>query len=240
MSCRTCESIAASTASTPASTAASTVAAADARGVVRVEMDRQADLLSQRLDQDAPPRGFSRPAMSLIAEDMAAGPLELLGELDVIGERIFGAVGIENVAGVADRAFGELAGLAHRVDRDAHVLDPVEAVEDAEQVHARRGRLADEIAHDIVGIIGVADAVGAAQQHLGQDIGRPLAQQRQPLPRVFGQKPHRDVERRAAPAFEREAAAASPRHRPRRRQRCRRCACASRAAIGARRASSCR
>jgi hypothetical protein len=30
--------------------------------------------------------------------------------------------------------FGHLARLDHRVDRDAHVLDPVEAVEDAEHV----------------------------------------------------------------------------------------------------------
>ena len=92
----------------------------------------------------------------------------------------------------------------HRVDRDAHVLDPVEAVEDAEEVHAGLGRAADEIADDIVGIVGVADAVGAAQQHLRQDVGRPLADQRQPLPRVLVEEAHGDVEGRAAPAFERQ------------------------------------
>ncbi len=67
---------------------------------------------------------------------MAAGRLQLLGEDDIIFQRVFGAVRIEDVAGVADRALGELAGFADRVDRDAHVLDPVQAVEDAEQVHA--------------------------------------------------------------------------------------------------------
>jgi hypothetical protein len=30
---------------------------------------------------------------------MAAGPLQLLGEADIIVERIFGAIGIEKVAG---------------------------------------------------------------------------------------------------------------------------------------------
>ena len=67
-----------------------------------------------------------------------------------------------------------------------------------------RRRLADEILDHIVGIVGVADAVGAAQQHLQQDVRRALADQGQPLPRVFGQEPHGDVEGRPAPAFERE------------------------------------
>ena len=66
------------------------------------------------------------------------------------------------------------------------------------------GRLAHEVADDIVGIVGVADAVGAAQQHLRQDVGHALAHQRQPLPRVLGEEAHGDVEGRAAPAFERE------------------------------------
>ena len=62
----------------------------------------------------------------------------------------------------------------------------------------------DEVADHIVGVVGVADAVGAAQQHLQQQVGHPLAQQRQPLPGILGQEPHGDVEGGAAPAFERE------------------------------------
>ena len=58
--------------------------------------------------------GLQQAGHVLDAEDMAAGGLELLGEVDVIVERVFGAVGIENVAGVADRAFDELAGLRAR------------------------------------------------------------------------------------------------------------------------------
>jgi len=71
-------------------------------------------------------------------------------------------------------------------------------------VHAAARRALDEEAHDIVGVIGVTDAIGAAQQHLGQDFGRLLAHERQPLPRVLVEKAHGDVEGRAAPAFERE------------------------------------
>ena len=46
-------------------------------------------------------------------------------------------------------------------------LDPVEAVKDPEDVNAALGRLLDEEGDDIVGVIGVADPVGAAQQQSG-------------------------------------------------------------------------
>jgi hypothetical protein len=56
----------------------------------------------------------------------------------------------------------------------------------------------------IVGIILVTDAIGAAQQHLQEQVRRALPHHLEPLPRIFGQKPHRDVEGRAAPAFQRQ------------------------------------
>ena len=67
-----------------------------------------------------------------------------------------------------------------------------------------RRRLAHEEAHDVVGIVRVADAVGAAQKHLQEEVRRALADRGEPLPRVLGQEAHGDVEGRAAPAFERE------------------------------------
>ena len=72
--------MAASIASTPASTAASTLAPGDAGGVVGVEVDRQADLLLERLDQDARGGGLEQPGHVLDAEDVAARGLELLGQ----------------------------------------------------------------------------------------------------------------------------------------------------------------
>ena len=97
-----------------------------------------------------------------------------------------------------------LPALEHRVDRHPHVLDPVERVEDAEHVDAGRRRLLHEVTHHVVGIVGVADRIGRAQQHLQQQVGHRLAQRRQPLPRILLQESHRDVEGRAAPAFDRE------------------------------------
>ena len=80
--------------------------------------------------------------MSLMPMMWAPACLQLPGEPDIVLQAVLGAVGIEDVAGVADRPFAELAGLAHRVHRDAHVLDPVQAVEHAEEVDAALGRLA--------------------------------------------------------------------------------------------------
>ena len=116
-----------------------------ARRVVRVEMDRQVGRLAQRLEQHARRRRLQQPGHVLDGDDMGAGLLQLLGQRDIVFEVVFGARRIEDVAGVADRRFAELVLGAHRVHRDAHVLDPVEAVEHAEQVDAAGRRLRDEM-----------------------------------------------------------------------------------------------
>jgi hypothetical protein len=74
------------------------------------------DLLLERLDQGARGRGLEQARHVLHARDVTAGGLQLLGETDIVAQRVLGAVGVENVAGVADRALGQLAGLAHGVD----------------------------------------------------------------------------------------------------------------------------
>ncbi len=171
---------------------------------MRVEVDRQADFLLQRADQLARGRRLQQPRHVLDAENVRAGGLELFREIDVVLEVVLGAHRVEDVAGVADRRLGNLARLADRVDRDAHVLHPVQAVEDAEHVHAGLGRLLHEEAHDVVRVVGVTDAVGRAQQHLLHQVGHGRRQVGEPLPRVLVQEAHRDVEGRPAPGLDRE------------------------------------
>ena len=60
------------------------------------------------------------------------------------------------------------------------------------------------MAHHVVRVVGVAHAVGAAQQHLGEHVGGLGADQRQALPRVFVEEAHRHVEGGAAPALQRQ------------------------------------
>ena len=68
-------------------------------------------------------------------------------------------------------------------------------------------------ADDVVGVVRVADRVGAAHQHLEHHVRDQLAQLLQPQPRVLGQEPVGDVERRAAPHLEREQVGAQVRGR---------------------------
>ncbi len=176
----------------------------DAAGVMRVEMDRQAGLFLQRLDQRKRCARLAQPGHVLDAQDVRASALQVARERHVVLEVVLRLARIGEIAGVADRRLAQLARLAHGVDCDAHVLDPVERVEDAEQVDARARRLIDEVAHDVVGIVGVADRIRRAQQHLQQQVRHGGAQLVQALPRTFVEEAHRDVERRAAPAFDRE------------------------------------
>ena len=143
--------------------------------------------------------------MSLMPEHMGARGLELARELQVVVEGVLALVRVAQVARVADRRLAQLAGLEHRIDRDAHVLDPVERVEDAEQVDAACGGLRDEIAaprcrgswrsrrHWPRAAASAAAGSGSAARSCDEA-----------LPGVFLQEAHRHVEGRAAPALQRE------------------------------------
>ena len=135
---------------------------------------------------------------------MRARFAQVLAHLDIVFEVILRPVRVQDVAGVADRAFADLAAFHHRIHGDAHVLDPVEAVEHAKHVNAGFGGLRHEALHHVVGIVGIAHPVRGAQQHLRHDVGHRLAQVAQALPRAFLQEAVGHVEGRAAPAFHAE------------------------------------
>ena len=69
----------------------STLAACDAAGVVRVEMDRDADLLLQRLDQRLGGVGLAQAGHVLDGQQVGAQLLQFLGQLDVILQVVLGA-----------------------------------------------------------------------------------------------------------------------------------------------------
>ena len=100
-------------------------------------------------------------------------------------QRVLLFVRIAQVAAVAQRSLAELARLEHGIDGDAHVLDPVERVEDPEDIDAADGGPRHEETHDVVRIIGVADGVRRAQQHLQQEIRHLRAQRRQAQPGIL-------------------------------------------------------
>ena len=148
--------------------------------------------------------GLTSPAMSLMPRMWVPASRSARAMREVVVEVVAAAALVVEVAGVADRRLAELPGLQHRIDRDAHVLDRVQGVEDAEDIDARSRGLAHEAPHHVVRVVGVADPVGGAQQHLQQDVRYLRAQPLQALPRALAQEAERHVEGGAAPAFERE------------------------------------
>ena len=175
-----------------------------AAGVVRVEVNRQADFLFQHAHQFMRSTGLADPRHVLDAQNMGAGLFQLLGQINVVLEVVLAALGIEQVAGVTQGSFAQGASLNDCVHRHAHVIDPVKRVKNAEHIDATFRRLLHKVAHHVVRVVGVAHRVGGAQQHLEQDVGCGFAQARQSLPRVLLQEAQGHVKGGAAPAFHRE------------------------------------
>ena len=152
-------------------------------GVVRVQVDGDADLLLEGAHELLGGVGLEQAGHVLDGQHVHAAALELLGEVDVVFECVAVARRVEDIAGVAHGALEELALTQHLVHGGLHVRQPVERVEHAEHVDALAGGLGDEGTHKVVRIARVADEVRAAQQHLERDVRDLLAQHLQALPR---------------------------------------------------------
>ena len=172
--------------------------------VVCVEVDRQADLFFQRTNQRASGGGLQQTGHILQTQNMGTCITQLLTHIDVVFQVILRAVRIVDVTRVADRAFTDLATVDHRVHRDAHVFHPVERVEHAEHVHTGFSRLFDKELNHVVGIVRVTHTVRRTQQHLRHQVRHLFTNIAQTLPRAFLQEAVGHVERRPAPAFDRE------------------------------------
>ena len=85
----------------------------DAAGVVGVEMNRQPELLLQRLDERRGRAGLAEPPHVLDAKHVRAHGFQFAGDLEVVLEAVLGLARIGEIAGVAD------GGLAQPVRRAA-------------------------------------------------------------------------------------------------------------------------
>ena len=174
-------------------------------GVVGVQVDGHADLFLERLDELLGRVRLQQAAHVLYTYHVRAAPLELLGEVDVVLERVAVALGVEDIAGVADGGLEYLARPEHGLHGRLHAGYPVKRVKDAEHVDAVLRALLDEGVDEVVGIAGVADEVGAAQQHLEGDVGYLLAQHDEPLPGGLVEETVGGVKGGPAPHLQREA-----------------------------------
>ena len=176
----------------------------DACRVVGVEVDGEAGFFLQRLHQRAGGGGFDEAAHVLEAQDMGAGFLKVFRHFDVVLQVVLGAVRVVDVAGVADRPFEESCRCPGR--RPSR-----RACSRSSSGGRRRGTGPCRLAaarwmknlDDVVGIVGVADAIGPAHQHLRQKVRHGGAQVAQALPGAFLQEAVGDIEGRTAPAFHR-------------------------------------
>ena len=183
-----------------------------AGGVVGVHVHRQVEPAAQRTDQRRCGGGRQQSGHVLDRQHVRAGVDDLLGQLEVIVQRVEVFARVGQVAGVAHRDFGyRRTGFADRIDGGPHRFDVVERIEDAVDVDARRGRFLDECPRDGLRIRRVADGVAPAQQHLQADVRHRLTQRREPLPGILLQEPKRHIVCRAAPALDRQKLRGHPR-----------------------------
>ena len=173
-------------------------------GVMGMEVYGQPDLLTQHPHEFGRRTRTAHPRHVLNAQHMATSLFQLAGQVHVIGQVVLGPRGVEDVGRVAERALADGAGLAHCIDGHPHVLDPVERIEHPEHIDALRSSLLHEVAHHVVGIVGIAHRVGCPQEHLQQHVGHGGAQLAQALPRVFLQETEGHVKRGSPPALQRQ------------------------------------
>ena len=176
-----------------------------AGGIVGVQVDGQPHLLLQGGHQLLGGVGLQQAGHILDGQHMSAPLFQLLGEVDIIFQGVLVLRLVQNIAGVAHGGLQQLVLAEHLLHGHLHARHPVQGVEDAEHVDAALGGLLHEGAHQIVGIVGVAHQIGAAQQHLERDVGDLLPQQAQALPRGLVEEAVGHVEGGAAPHFQREA-----------------------------------
>ena len=172
-----------------------------ARTVVRMEVYRQVDRFFQSRNEAVRRFRLEQAGHILDGDDVGAGVLQFLRHVDVVRQVVFRAGAVEDIAGVAQGDFGDLARFADGLNRAVHVVQAVEAVENTEYVDAVFRRQFDEVLDDVVRIARVAYGVCAADEHLKQNVRRFFAHLAEAFPRIFIEEAIGNVEGRAAPAF---------------------------------------
>ncbi|RUS15956.1 hypothetical protein BC937DRAFT_91767 [Endogone sp. FLAS-F59071] len=124
-------------------------------------------------------------------------------DIEVVLERVLRACGVGDIARIANGGLDNTACFEDGVDTEAHVLNVVERIENTENVHAGVLGLGAEVVNDVIGVRGVADGVGATQEHLEGNVGHELTQPDQAVPWILIQEAHCHVKGGTAPAFER-------------------------------------
>lgn len=176
----------------------------DTRSVVRVNMDGKVWVgFSDGADEQACGLGLEETSHVFDTENVDSLVDQLLSQVEVVVEGVFGLFGVGNIARVADGSLDNTSGFLGRVDTELQIVNIVERVEDSEDVQTSLDGFFGEFVNGIVGVGGVSDSVGSSNKGLEGDIGDEFSQGSQSFPGVFIKEPHRYVESGSTPAFER-------------------------------------
>ena len=118
-----------------------------------VQMNRQADCLTQRRDQITSDLWCQQAGHVLDSERVAAHAFELACEIDEVRDVMHRA------RGVADCALGMFAGFFDRLDRNAKIAQIVHGIEHAEDVYTVIGRFLYEGTYHVIGVMAVAKQI---------------------------------------------------------------------------------
>jgi hypothetical protein len=141
---------------------------------------------------------------------------------------------VDRADGVGQGPLGVLAGRQGRLHRGLEVPRVVQGIEDAEDIDPSDRRPLHEGMHQIVGIVAIPEQVLAAQQHLVPSPGHGRLEPAQALPGVFPQVA--DTGHRRSPRPRSPGTRSRPGRASLRWGACPRCAAASPAGTGGRRA----
>ena len=143
---------------------------------------------------------------------MGAPAFQLLGEVYIIFQIVLVPAWVGQVAGVAHRRLAELALVQYLIHGHLHSWQPVEGVEDPENVDAVDGSLVDELPDHVVRVVYITHGIGPPEEHLKGDVGDGLAQDVQPLPGGLVEEAVGYVEGGPAPHLQGEAVLQNFRH----------------------------
>ena len=136
-------------------------------------------------------------------QQMGTFILKAAGQVEVVLKVVLGAGRVADVAGVANAGLSQGAGFfAHRPDAHLHGVEPVERIEDPEQVDSLFCGIYNKLLNQIVGVCLVANGIAAPEQHLEEGVGDFFAKNAQPLPGAFAEKAHGHIKGGTSPHFD--------------------------------------
>ncbi len=95
-------------------------------------MNGDADFLLERLDESLGGVRLAQPGHVLDAQNIGARFFQRVRQLDIVFQAVLGPFFVKDVAGVADGRLAKHPLFADRVNRQTHVREPVERVENSE------------------------------------------------------------------------------------------------------------